>query len=76
MLYNEPWILAVGGMTSTLSLGSNRYSTVELISLDEVNHPVPACLRFPKVYPNVTGGPVGAPINGGNVYIQFMGTIL
>ena len=52
----DPWIMIVGGDTGTGTL----LRDVELLSLDEKNHPVPTCLKkladYPSTIEDLAGG--------------------
>lgn len=42
-----------------------KFATVEITSLDEENHPVPECLRFPARYPIVISNAAGGTVDEG-----------
>ena len=54
-----PWILAVGGSGGGAGSRNN-----DLISLDTVGHPVPACLKARHPFPIDVRGAVGEPVYG------------
>ena len=52
----DNWIMVAAGYSDT----------VEVVSLDPENHPVPECARFPAVFPHVGNlGAVGAALTDG-----------
>ena len=58
-LSSDPWVLLAGGDTVPKVV-----DTVELVSLDEANFPVPACLRTLAKYPWIANLMYGAVIGG------------
>ncbi len=54
------WVMVVGGFSR-----AGRLSTVELVSLDPVGHPVPDCLRSRNDFPVVILGANGASLTMG-----------
>ncbi len=44
---------------------SGRFNTAELISLDPVNHPVPACLKTLAPYPEKINAASGGTLKNG-----------
>ena len=58
--------MVVGGLT-----GGDRLDTVELVSLDPQNHPVPECLKSLNPFPTRDFLAFGAELQGGTIFTYF-----